>query len=70
MSDFVTLWPVVCQASLSMGFSWQEYWSGLPCPPSGDLLDPGIEPASVASSALTYGFLVFNSDFIFFLISF
>ena len=35
---------VACQASLSMGFSRQEYWSGLPCPPPGDLPDPGIEP--------------------------
>ena len=35
---------VVCQAPLSMGFSRQEYWSGLPHPPPGDLLDPGIYP--------------------------
>ena len=35
-----------------MGFSRQEYWSGLPCPPLGDLLDPGIEPASFVSPAL------------------
>ena len=33
---------------LSMGFPRQEYWSGLPCPPPGDLLDPGIEPRSPA----------------------
>ena len=33
------------QAPLSMGFSRQEYWSGLPCPPPGDLLDPGLEPS-------------------------
>ena len=33
-----------CQAPLSMGFSRQESWSGLPCPPSGDLPDPGIKP--------------------------
>ena len=39
---FVTLWTTVCQAPLSMGFSRQEYWSGLPCPPSGDLPNPGI----------------------------
>ena len=32
----MTLWTVACQAPLSMGFSWQEYWSGLPCPPPGD----------------------------------
>ena len=35
-------WTAACQASLSMGFSRQEYWSGLPCPPPGDLSDPGI----------------------------
>ena len=40
---FATLWTVAHQASLSMGFSRQEYWSGLPCPPPGDLPDPGIE---------------------------
>ena len=49
----VTLWAVARQAPLSTGFSRQEYWSGLPCPPPGDLLDPSIEPAS---SALTGGF--------------
>ena len=38
---FATLWTVACQALLSMGFSRQEYWSGLPSPPSGDLPDPG-----------------------------
>ena len=38
-----------CQASLSMGFSRQEYWSGLPCPPPGDLPDPGIKPTSLIS---------------------
>ena len=39
---FATLWPVARQAPLSMGFSGQEYCSGLPCPPPGDLPDPGI----------------------------
>jgi len=34
-----------------MGFSRQEYWSGLPCPPAGDLPDPGIEPVSLTSAA-------------------
>ena len=46
------LWTVARQAPLSMGFSRQEYWSGLPCPPPGDLPDPGIEPASLKSPAL------------------
>ena len=41
---FATPWTVACQAPLSMGFSRQEYWSGLPFPPPGDLPDPGIEP--------------------------
>ena len=41
---FETPWTVAHQAPLSMGFSRQESWSGLPCPPSGDLLDPGNEP--------------------------
>ena len=48
---FATLWTIACQASLSIGFSRQEYWSGLPWPPPGDLPDPGIEPASPASPA-------------------
>ena len=43
-----TLWTVARQALLSMGFSWQEYWSGLPLPPPSDLPDPGIEPVSPA----------------------
>ena len=50
---FATLWTLACQASLSMGFSRQEYWSGLPCPPTGDLPDPGIELESLTSPALT-----------------
>ena len=41
----VTLWAVALQAPLSVGFSRQEYQSGLPYPSPGDLLDPGIEPA-------------------------
>ena len=41
---FVTLWTVACQAPLSMGFLREEYWSGFPCPPSGDLSNPGIKP--------------------------
>ena len=49
--DSVTLWTVVCQASLSMGFSRQEYLSGLSCPPSGYLLDPVIKPGSPALQA-------------------
>ena len=44
-----TPWPVVCQAPLSMEFSKQEYWSGLPFPPPGDLPNPGIELVSLMS---------------------
>ena len=44
----MTSWAVACQAALSMGFFRQEYWSGLSCPPLGDLLNPEIEPASPA----------------------
>ena len=43
---------VACQAALSKGLSKQEYWSGLPWPPPGDLPDPGIKPASPVSLAL------------------
>ena len=51
---------VAFQAPLSMGFSRQEYWSGLPFPPPGDLLDPGIEPMSpaLASGFFTLSHLV------------
>ena len=42
-------WTVAHQGPLSMGFSWQEYWSGLPFAPPGDLPNPGIEPVSLAS---------------------
>ena len=57
------LCPILCDCrdcsppgSLSMGFSRQEYWSELLCPPPGDLPDPRIEPASLMSPALTGGF--------------
>ena len=49
---FATPWIVALQAPLSMGFSRQEYWSGLPCPLPKDLPDPGIELASLMSPAL------------------
>ena len=52
MSDSATLYTVAHQAPLSMGFSRQEYWSGLPCPSLGDLPNPEIKPRSPASSAL------------------
>ena len=53
VSNSVIPWTlaIACQASLSMGFSRQEYWSGLPFPSLGDLPDPGIEPESPALQA-------------------
>ena len=52
---FATPWTVAYQASQSIGFSRQEYWSGLPLPSPGDLPDPGIEPRSptLEAGALT-----------------
>ena len=52
MSDSARLWTVALQAPLSVAFSRQEYSSGLPCPPSGDLPDPETEPESPVSPAL------------------
>ena len=49
VSDSVTPWTVACQAPLSIGFSRQEYWRGLPFPPPRDLPNPGIEPTSPTS---------------------
>ena len=48
---FATLWTVAYQGTPSMGFSRQEYWSGLPFPSPGDLPDPGIKPGSPALEA-------------------
>ena len=47
-------WTVPRQPPLSMGFRRQEYWSGVPRPPPGDLSDPGMEPAFLMSPALAY----------------
>jgi len=55
---FAILWSIVCQAPLSMGFSRQEYWSGLPFPSSGDLPDPGMEPVFLTSPALAGRFFL------------
>ena len=54
---FVTSWTVARQVPLSMEFSHQEYWSGLPFPPSGGHPDPGIKLTSPVSPVLTGGFL-------------
>ena len=48
----VVLWTVARQPPLSMGFSRQDYWSGIPCPPPGDLRDPGFKPISPTFPAL------------------
>ena len=53
---FATPRTVAHQASLSMGFSRQEYWNGLPCPPPGDLPNPGIKPVTLKSPALAGSF--------------
>ena len=49
---FVTPWTVARQGPLSMGFSRQQCWNGLPCPPPGNFPNPGIETVSLAASAL------------------
>ena len=51
-NSFATPWTVACQDPLSMGFSRQEYWSGLQFPSPGGLPDPGIKPASSGTPAL------------------
>ena len=51
VSNSATPWTIACQAPLSMDFSRQEYWSGLPFPSPRDLSDPGIEPTCPALQA-------------------
>ena len=58
---FTTLLTAACQALLSVGFSKQEYWSGLPCSPPGDLPNPGIEPESLAFPAFAGGFFTIST---------
>ena len=70
---FATPWTVACQAPLSMGFSRQEYWNGLPVPSPGDLPNPGIKPSSPALQAVAlssepsekHNFPLENSDLVF-----
>ena len=57
----MTLWTVACQAPLSLGFSRQEYWSGLPFPPPGGLPNLGIEPTSPMSPVLAGRFFTTES---------
>ena len=54
MSNLI-LWALALQLPLSMGFPMQQYWSGLPCPPPGDLPDPGIVATSLAGGVFTTG---------------
>ena len=60
---FSTPWTVTYQALLSMGFSRQEYWSGLPFPSPGDLPDPEIEPMSVLFPTLAGGFFTIGTTY-------
>ena len=60
---FATPWTVDCQAPLSMEFFRQEYWSGLPFPPAGDLSYPRIKPMSPVSPALAGGFFTTSTLF-------
>ena len=64
LQSYLTLCdPMNCiahKAPLSMGFSRQESWSGLPCPPPGDLPDPGTKPSSLISLALAGRFFISN----------
>ena len=55
VSDSVMPWTVARQAPVSMGFSRQENWSGLPCPPPGDLPNPAMEHMSLTSPAVAGG---------------
>ena len=57
VSDSVTPWPVARQAPPSVGLSREEYWSGWPRPPPGDLPDPGIEPSSPALTGRLFNML-------------
>ena len=59
---FATLWTVAPQGLLSMRFSRREYWRGLLFPPPGDLPDPGIQPTSLISPALTGGFFITSTN--------
>ena len=61
MSSSATPWTVAHQAPVSMGFSRQEYWSGLPCSPPGELPNPGLQPESLTSLALAGGLFITNA---------
>ena len=65
VSDSETIWTAAHQAPVSMGLSWQEYWSGLRCPSPGNLPNPGIEPISLMSPALAGGFFTTRATWAF-----
>ena len=58
---FITLCTIAGQAPLSMGFSRQEYWSGLPCPPPGNLPGSGVKPTSLVSPMLAARFFTISA---------
>ena len=60
---FVAPWTIAHQTPLSIGFPRQEYWSGLPFPPPGDLANPGIEPTSPALQVILYHLSHLGSPF-------
>ena len=60
---FVTLWAIAHQVPLSMGFSRQEHWSGLPFPSPGDHPNPEVKPTSLASPALAGRFFTTSTTF-------
>ena len=60
---FVTLRTKACQTSLAIKFFRQQYQSGLPCPPPGDLPDQGIEPMFLKSPPLAGGFFILSSKY-------
>ena len=64
-SDSVNPWTVARQAPLSMRFSRQEYWSGLPFPSLGNLANPGLEPTSLKSPALAGRFFTTSTAWVF-----
>ena len=61
VSNSATRWTLAHQAPLSMGFSRQEYWNGLPCSPPEDLPDPGMETSSLTSPALAGKFFTISA---------
>ena len=64
----MTAWTKACQAPPPMGFSRQEYWSGLPFPSPGDLPDPGMEPVSSSCISCLSGWILYHCTTIFFIL--